>query len=1841
MKKVIRKYPALLPVLLLLISAVVSAGMPFVFAADGEENPDFNLFETAGVISEEFITGAIDLIQSNWEGNYFSSITMKLGEEEMLVDGSKIMLSNLAFSDNGKIMLPIIDIASAVKADLDIDEITGDITIVNDGEAIIIDSELPLAGNGFYSVPELENITSPDDCNLPLPVQEGCIMTKSPVFSASEIEEMLLLNIHSNGEDITISKPYQLKQIILYVKNGKQLNNNYGAGQYVTNDQGLYFLQYSSEKLTKAAYEAYKTDPGIAYVTLNQVVKTAALPDRWGSERIEADRFKTYLADNGKTTDSLVVAVLDTGVDVAHPHLQGRTVAGYNIINDNNNIYDAHSHGTHVAGTIVDCSTSNIKIMPVKVLGDDGSGDEFSSSLGIRYAADEGAEVINMSLGGECHDDNCLSKQAIDYAAAKGVVTVVAAGNDATDAKDHCPAHVAKAITVSAIHLDDSLAWFSNYGSDIDIAAPGVHICSSIPGGGYDYYSGTSMAAPHVAAAAAMLKLENPTATFEQLRQAVCATAVSKDPVSSFGAGILDFNVFFGEVPTEPPGIKLSRHSLNIDTIASKYQSYQIYARVTPVTATDKRVVYTSDNSEVAICDNDGRVRIMGKGTAIITATALGNGHTDSCAVTVTVDVSQFWLDWAADTFAGGEGTKENPYQIATPEQLALLARNARLRLPGGGQVFDEYFELIADIDLSGREWIAIGWTDGGSGASITRPFYGHFYGNGYVIKNMSQGSIFSGLGWAENGLFIMIGGEVRDLGVVDAEQKNVVAGDVGILAALAGGGKNVIIENCFTSGQTVGYGFIQQINGAYGGFPVIRNCYSTAKSDLNQFARYCSYTLICNCYAFGFSAFVNTVQQSSIITNSFCTNTQAGATRLILRKDNTTVNKCYVAADYYGNIIYDDDPSTTDISQRPLEFFKNINNYLDPANWSSENPWYFGNAWAIDQDYNDGLPYLRVFRSLPDQPQKVAAITANPLSGPVKEGTTVTLSTATEGAEIRYTTDGTNPTQSSPLYAEPIPITADTVIRAIASKPAREDSDLAIFVYKVAASYWTEWAAASFAQGTGSASNPYLIANAEQLAKLASDSLFNRATFTGQYFKLANDIDLGGRVWIPIGALADYPFRGNFDGAGFAVTNINIPDNNLPNGDICLSPGFFGFLSGGTVKNLALTDVNIITRNGSGGALAGYGNTVTISNCYTTGNASCSGFIYEAYKATISNCYSLADAKRVGLVFRCYDSLIHNSFAAGSIKGSPIESAAGISLFNTDARIINSFAANKALYGSGFLHSKNGGVVEKCYYLSANSTGLIADNNPGSTDLKAKELAFFQEKENFTNSLNWSSAYLWDFDSIWGFNENINGGFPYLRNFCDAKAPLLITQPEDKAVGEGRGATLSVSATVSKGMLSYQWYEVPDRINSGGMAIIGAKEASYDVPASEVGIKYYYCLVTNTDATVIGEKATSIATRAAAVTTMEAIAHPQTPLITVQPQDTTVSERALARLTIGASVSRGTLSYQWYENSNKTNSGGQLIAGATNTYYNAPTATLGTRHYYCVVTNTDPTATESQTTSLASNAVAVTVNVAVPPIVITTQPAAETFLIQGSISSSLSIEVTATAEPRYQWYSNTVNSNVGGTAISGASSDIFLIPPDLTAGTYYYYCMASIMGVGPSVTVRSDVAKVVVSDFSGGVSVSGKIKSYSPLNATTIQLIKDGMVYPTEIPAESGLGQAEQKFRFEGVAPGIYELIITKGAHTKFTVKNVIVGEGDLDLTLDSRPEVQLMTLRCGDINGDGLINDADLTILWRVGNYNKKTVEAENEWCDLNGDGLINDADLTILWLTYNYNRGSVVIE
>ena len=159
----------------------------------------------------------------------------------------------------------------------------------------------------------------------------------------------------------------------------------------------------------------------------------------------------------------------------------------------------------------------------------------------------------------------------------------------------------------------------------------------------------------------------------------------------------------------------------------------------------------------------------------------------------------------------------------------------------------------------------------------------------------------------------------------------------------------------------------------------------------------------------------------------------------------------------------------------------------------------------------------------------------------------------------------------------------------------------------------------------------------------------------------------------------------------------------------------------------------------------------------------------------------------------------------------------------------------------------------------------------------------------------------------------------------------------------------------------------------------------------------------------------------------------------------------------------------------------------------------------------------------------------------------------------------------------------------------------------------------------------------SKGVSVSGTVKSYNPNNATTIQLMQDGAEkYSTPIAADTDSGQKEQNFSFDTVATGTYDLVVTKPGHLTYTVKNVKVGDTDLDLTAMTEKPFSTITLLCGDINGDKSINVTDLNEVWDAANFNKNVSAVTNQLTDINGDGSVNVTDLNVIWDAANFNKG-----
>ncbi len=252
----------------------------------------------------------------------------------------------------------------------------------------------------------------------------------------------------------------------------------------------------------------------------------------------------------------VVVAVIDTGVSRVPDLKLTKFVSGYDFVNDTKDATDDNGHGTHVAGTIAQ-STNNgygvagiayeASIMPLKVLSAGGGGTVADIAEAIKFAADSGADVINMSLGGG--GSSHLMQEAINYAYNKGVVIVAAAGNSGENSSGY-PARYPKVISVSATDASGEKATYSNYGAGVDIAAPGGSETAQIlqntidPSTGESIFlgaMGTSMASPHVAGVAALVKasgISEPSAVLDILKKS--SRQVAEDPLNYFGAGHLD-----------------------------------------------------------------------------------------------------------------------------------------------------------------------------------------------------------------------------------------------------------------------------------------------------------------------------------------------------------------------------------------------------------------------------------------------------------------------------------------------------------------------------------------------------------------------------------------------------------------------------------------------------------------------------------------------------------------------------------------------------------------------------------------------------------------------------------------------------------------------------------------------------------------------------------------------------------------------------------------------------------------------------------------------------------------------------------------------------------------------------------------------------------------------------------------------------------------------------------------------------------------------------------------------------------------------------------------------------
>lgn len=320
--------------------------------------------------------------------------------------------------------------------------------------------------------------------------------------------------------------------------------------------RGVYLLQAPEGSDIEALLDSMENDPRIVFAEPNLIAEAPeAIRSKdwnWGGQDEEPYGEQYALisinlagAHSYSTGEGIIVAVVDTGVQLNHPALAARItsiqadfVDGDGTANDDPNGLDddgdrqadeATGHGTHVAG-IARLVAPDAQLMPVRVLDSDGRGNAFAVAEGILFAVENGAQVVNLSLG--TTDESDLLEDVIEEAAESGVLVIVAAGNLGTTQEVY-PAAEECALAITSVGPTDVKSKFASYGSWVDLAAPGESIYSSFPVDSYAWWSGTSMAAPFVAGQAALLLSYDDSLELEEVADLIGGTAQSLDSANA------------------------------------------------------------------------------------------------------------------------------------------------------------------------------------------------------------------------------------------------------------------------------------------------------------------------------------------------------------------------------------------------------------------------------------------------------------------------------------------------------------------------------------------------------------------------------------------------------------------------------------------------------------------------------------------------------------------------------------------------------------------------------------------------------------------------------------------------------------------------------------------------------------------------------------------------------------------------------------------------------------------------------------------------------------------------------------------------------------------------------------------------------------------------------------------------------------------------------------------------------------------------------------------------------------------------------------------------------------
>lgn len=315
--------------------------------------------------------------------------------------------------------------------------------------------------------------------------------------------------------------------------------DTYGNAQLVKGTDKIYIYQYSDITSANSALEYYNSLSYVSWAEADGIMESQSLS--YGNDMMGSDEAKEYIINNNIPTDEVNVAVIDGGINFNLNRFTetGRVIdSGFNSSNtgsENSAQQDGGNyHGSNITSIILDNTTENVNVIGYKVMNSEGKGTNLSVASGIEKATDDDVDVINLSLGGE--GSSQLIVDAVNEAVSSGITVICAAGNEADDVMNYCPANIESAITVGAVDNNGNIACFSNFGKEVDFVAPGYNVevwgNKALNSAKPDYASGTSFSAPFVASAAAIVLSVNPNYSPNEVKSELIKSCISKEEIN-------------------------------------------------------------------------------------------------------------------------------------------------------------------------------------------------------------------------------------------------------------------------------------------------------------------------------------------------------------------------------------------------------------------------------------------------------------------------------------------------------------------------------------------------------------------------------------------------------------------------------------------------------------------------------------------------------------------------------------------------------------------------------------------------------------------------------------------------------------------------------------------------------------------------------------------------------------------------------------------------------------------------------------------------------------------------------------------------------------------------------------------------------------------------------------------------------------------------------------------------------------------------------------------------------------------------------------------------------------